>query len=201
MSFVTSFRVQDIHSVRSIQNHLNRSVLSSAPLSSSLPPLSSLSSFEDSASFTCSANTEIGTTSFVFSKTSTSSFSFLIFRPPFLGGVAGVGGLLFNTDTGTPPALGGVVRAGAGLLRLGLERAGLLLTGDKEEEGGDCGVSTTTPGTRATWGHWECLLDDGRDECTQGELPEACACACSRAERTSGCWLWCLFKWRGRDRK
>lgn len=81
---------------------------------------------------------------------STSSLSFFVFRPPFLGGVAGIGGLLFKTDTGTPPLLGGVVGAGVGLLQIGLERAGLLLTGDKEVEGGDCGVPTTTPGTGVT---------------------------------------------------
>lgn len=52
-------------------------------------------------------------------------------------------GLLFNTDTGTPPLLGGVVGGGAKLLRVGLDRAGLFLTGDKEM-GGDCGFPTST---------------------------------------------------------
>lgn len=113
---------------------LDRSLLSSASLSSS-PSFSSVSSFKgfDSVSFNCS-NAGVGTSvAFEFSETFTSSFSLFIFRPPFLGGVAGVGGLFFNTDTGTPSLLGGVTGGGAGLLRVGQESAGLFLTGDKEE--------------------------------------------------------------------
>lgn len=54
-----------------------------------------------------------------------------------------MGGLLFSTDTGTPPPLlGGVVgEGGAGLLRgEGLVKAGLFLAGETEGgEGGECG--------------------------------------------------------------
>lgn len=73
---------------------------------------------------------------------SKSSFSFFL-RPAFLVGVTGVGGLLFSTDTGTPPPLlGGVAGGGgAGILRgAGLVRAGLFLAGETEEVGGGGGV-------------------------------------------------------------
>lgn len=81
---------------------------------------------------------------------SNSSFSFFL-RPAFLGGVTGVGGLLFSTDTGTPPPLlGGVVGGGeAGLLQgEGHVRAGLFLAGETEGGvgeggGGDCGMGIT----------------------------------------------------------
>lgn len=84
-----------------------------------------------------------------------------------------MGGLLFSTDTGTPPPLlGGVVGGGgAGLLRgEGLVRAGLFLAGEAEGGGGgggDCCAGITTASL------WLRLCPEAEEEDEEDEGREA----------------------------